>query len=244
MNAYLAGLLLSCTAFGQTGEELLHRMQQALGGAEGIAGIHDYDQIVHAQTWDRKGKPIRQVRKRTRWIRPDRLRLDQVGPGDTYALYFDGTFGWEILPGKRLADLSGGELEFARKYLSGFALNVWLADRNPAYHIASPARNVLRISEIDITLDPASWLPVKQNSISLADPAHPQASETQIKEWMTVERIKFPRRLWIFHDGVRLADITSEDIQLNRGLRPEDLARKPADLNPVLAGRYHGVRPP
>src|SRR2546430_11423342 len=38
------------------------------------------------------------------------LRLDQVGPGDTYVLFFDGTSGWEILPDKTVADLTGGEI--------------------------------------------------------------------------------------------------------------------------------------
>jgi hypothetical protein len=166
-----------------------------------------------------------------------------VGPGDTYALYFDGISGWEILPGKRLADLAG-ELEFAKRYLYGFTINIWLADTDPDYEATSPAANVVRVSDrkiandqLDITLDPVSWLPVKQASISLADPAHPATNENQFKEWMTVRGIKFPRRVWILHDGIRLADITTGQIKLNGGLRPADLAKKPADLNPVLSGR-------
>jgi hypothetical protein len=127
-----------------------------------------------------------------------------------------------------LADLVGDELEFARRYLSGFTISIWLADRNPDYEIASPAENVVRVSarkiandQLDITLDPVSWLPVKQASISLADPAHPESSENQFKEWMTVGGIKFPRRVCIPHDGIRLADITTGEIKLNGGLRPK-----------------------
>jgi hypothetical protein len=238
------GLFWAAAAFGQDGLALLHKMQQALGGANRIERIRDFDQLVRAQTWNRQGNPIGEVRKRTRWIKPNHLRLDQVGPGDTYALYFDGTSGWEILPGKHLADLAGGELEFAQKYLSGFELNIWLADRNRDYEVTSPAANVVRVSarkiansRTDITLDPVSWLPVKQASISLADPAHPTTSENQFKEWMTVHGIRFPRRVWILHDGVRLADITTEEIKLNGLFREADLATKPSDLNPVLAGR-------
>lgn len=244
MKTYLAGFLVCAAAFCQDGRALLHKMQQALGGADKIEKIHDFEQLVRAETWDRMGRPIGQVRKRTRWIKPKHLRLDEMGPGDTYALYFDGGSGWEILPGKHLADLAGGELEFAKKYLSDFTLNTWLADRNPDYEVTSPAGNVVRVSarkivngQLDITLDPVSWLPVKQTSISLADPVHPEPSETQIKEWMTVHGIKFPRRVWILHNGIRLADIATEEIKLNGGLRPADLAMKPADLDPVLAGR-------
>ena len=226
------------------GPTLLHKMQQALGGADKIEEIGDFEQLVHAQTWDRQGNPIGEGRKRTRWIKPNLLRLDHVGPGDTFALYFDGISGWEILPGKRLANLAGGELEFAQRYLSGFALSIWLADRNPDYEVTSPGRNVVRVSarkianhQDDITLDPVSWLPLKQASVSLADPANPQTSEDQFKEWMTVDGIKFLRRVWVFHGGIRLAEITTEEIKLNGGLRAADLARKPTGLDPVLAGR-------
>src|SRR5215469_13859708 len=67
---------------------------------------------------------------------PNLLRLDQIGPRDTYVLYFDGGLdsGWEILPdlknpekfrttGKPI-ELVGGELRFARGYLSGFQFNL------------------------------------------------------------------------------------------------------------------------
>src|SRR4029450_5530021 len=62
---------------------------------------------------------------------PNLVRLDQRGPRGTYVLYFDGASnsGWEILPDLRGLDpfkttgtaiaLSGGELQFARGYLSG-----------------------------------------------------------------------------------------------------------------------------
>jgi len=73
-------------------------MQNALGGVTKLSSIHDFDQSVTATTWDRHGRPLGQVRKRVRWVKPNLLRLDQVGPYDTYVLYFNGTAGWEILP--------------------------------------------------------------------------------------------------------------------------------------------------
>jgi hypothetical protein len=238
------GPLACAAAFGQDGQALLQEMQRALGGADKIAQIRDFEQLVRAETWDRKSNPIGLVRKRTRWIKPTTCVSTRWGPGDTCALYFDGASGWEILPGKRLAALAGGEMEFAKRYLFYFVVNIWLADRNPDYEVTSPARNVIRLSarriaddQLDITLDSASWLPVKQTSISSADPVHPTPSETQFKEWMTIDGTKFPRRVLILHDGIRLADIATEEIKVNRGLRPEDFAMKPADLNPVLSGR-------
>jgi hypothetical protein len=222
--------------------QLLHKMQEALGGAAKIAGIQDFEQSVGADTWDSDGNLHGRVRKRTRWIRPNILRLDQVGPDDTYALYFDGKAGWEILPDQSVADLAGGELKFAQKYLRDFNLLLWLADRDPLYAIASPAPNVLAISvkgdsssKLEITLDPVSSLPVKQTAVSLADPDNPVASETRFDQWAAFGGVMFAQRITILQRGKRVADITVEQTKLNGGLKPDQLAQKPSDLKPVMA---------
>src|SRR5690349_16588334 len=94
-----------------------------------------------------------------------------------------GRAGWEILPDLQSPDrfkttgtaieLAGGELEFARGYLSGFELTIWLADQTPGYTVASPGPNVLRIvhngKADDFTLDAVTSLPIKSAGISLAD---------------------------------------------------------------------------
>jgi hypothetical protein len=160
-------------------------MQTALGGSERIAAIRDYEESVQAETWNNEGKQNSEVSKRTRWITPSYLRLDQVGPDDTYVLYFDGKSGWEILPDKSVLPLVGDELQFAQKYLFGFRLKLWLADRDSRYLVESPAKNVIRISDkndktnkIDITLDPVSSLPVIQTDGS---------TETRLEQWSAVQ---------------------------------------------------------
>jgi hypothetical protein len=130
--------LLCCSASsGQDALQLFRKMQTALGGAEKIASVRDFEESVRAQAWHNDGRSMGEVRKRTRWIRPNILRLDQVGAEDTYVLYFDGTAGWEILPDKTVANLEGGELKFAQNYLSGLNLNFWLADRDSSRVITS-----------------------------------------------------------------------------------------------------------
>lgn len=218
-------------------------MQEALGGAKKIAAIRDFEQSVRAESWNgNTGQPIGEVRKRTRWIRPGYLRVDQVGLGSTYVLYFDGTSGWEILPGtQKVTELSGGELQFAQKYIRDFVLTIWLADRDPGYQITSSASNVVRISDgdvnhqLDITLDPVSHLPVKTTSISLSDPAHPIPSETMVTEWETVEGIRFAKHWKVLRRGIRVAEATVEQTTLNRGLKLEMLAMKPSGFKPVLS---------
>ena len=246
----LASLVLAVRAFSQDGLQLFHNMQDALGGADRIAAIRDFEQQVRAESWDgNTGRSLGDVRKRTRWMRPNYLRVDQVGPGSTYVLYFEGTSGWEILPGtQRVVELSGGELAFAQKYVRDFRLNTWLADRDPRYRITSPAQHVVRISDgdithqLDITLDPVSSLPIKTTSTSLADPAHPIPSDEVIAEWEIVQRIHFARRWSVFRSGVRVAAATVERTTVNSGLRPADLAAQPRDLRPVLSSRENVFR--
>jgi hypothetical protein len=125
--------LLCSSLRAQDGIELLHRMQQALGGADKIASVRDLDELVHAQTWREDGSARGAVHKRTRWISPSYLRLDQVGgDSNTYVLYFDGSSGWEIVPDKSgVVVLAGDELKFAEQYLQNLKFKLWLADRDP-----------------------------------------------------------------------------------------------------------------
>ncbi|MGO9271960.1 MAG: hypothetical protein ACLQOO_17130 [Terriglobia bacterium] len=247
-GASVIGFVLSFSpsGFPQDAIQLFSRMQEALGGAEKIASIHDFEETVRADAWHDDGSPIGEVPKRTRWVRPNLLRLDQVGPGDTYVLYFNGVSGWEILPDKTVADLAGGELKFAQHYLWGFDLNLWLADRDPRYVITSTAPYVVSISDKDdpsdrneFTLNAKTFLPLKTGSISMADPSRPVRDETRLEGWQEFGGVRFPQRITKFHDGRKVAAITVEKIMVNRGLRPDDLSARPPDLKPVmsLAGR-------
>ena len=74
----LALLLLSASGFPQAarrsspeGLKLFHKMQQALGGADKIAAVRDFEQQVRAESWNgNTGQSIGEGVKRTRWIRP------------------------------------------------------------------------------------------------------------------------------------------------------------------------------
>jgi hypothetical protein len=76
--------------------------------------------------------------------------------------------------------------------------------------------------------------PIKERTLSLANPAHPVWGETRIRAWETIEGLQFPRRYENFLNGARLADITLEYVRLNSGLSLADLAMKPRDLAPAI----------
>jgi hypothetical protein len=236
-------VVLSASASAQDGLPLFHKMQEALGGAAKISAIRDFEQEVRAESYDgNSGRSLGEVRKRTRWLRPNILRVDQLGPGSTYVLYFDGNSGWEILPGtKEVVALAGGELQFSQKYVRDFVLTTWLADRDPLYRITSPAPQVLRISDgdvshqLDITVDSGTGLPTKIASISLSNPANPISSESVNAEWETVGGVRFVRHWSVWRGGVRVAEATVEKTRLNSGLKAADFSAKPGDFRPVLS---------
>ena len=242
----LAGLLgvgLCRLGFSEDGLRLFHKMQDALGGAEKLAAVRDFEQTVRAESFDAEGRSMGDVRKRTRWISPSTVRLDQVGPGSAYVLYFDGKSGWEILPGTQEAvELTGGELNFAQGYVRGFFIRTWLADRDARFRISSPAEDVVRISDgdpahqLDLTLDPTSWLPIKETSMTLSDPAHPTSKDSVNSEWVNVGGVRLPSRFTVFRSGVRVAEMTGiDETRVNSGLKVEELSAKPPDRKPVFA---------
>ena len=229
VEALLVGfILVFCpSAFPQEATQLFHKMQEALGGENKIASIYDFENIVRAEAWHDDGRPMGVVRKRVRFIRPSYLRIDQVGREDTYVLYFDGTSGWEILPDGTVAGLVGDELRFAQRYLWGFHLILWLADRDPRRVISSPAPNVLVVTDKndpslkeELALDAKIFLPTNSGSLS---------------RWQAFAGVKFPQRISSFHNGTRVAVITVEQTRINQGLKLADLSVKPPDLKPVMA---------
>jgi hypothetical protein len=237
----------------QEGLLLLHKMQNGLGGAKRIAAVHDFDETIRAEAWDETGAPLGEVHKRTRWMRsPSTLRLDQIGPRGTYVLYLDGGSGsgWEILPDLRSPDrfkttgtpieLAGGELEFARSYLSGFDLNLWLADMR-GYTVTSRRPNVLRIEHdgnaTDFTLDPVTRLPVKTTGVSLAEPDRQVAAEMRYEGWREISGVRFPTHRVNYLSGVKRGEVTTAAIHVNVGLRPQELAAKPANFAPDIPHR-------
>src|SRR5690348_550278 len=79
----------------QEGLQLFHQMQIALGGRKKIASIRDFEECIRGDGWNDDGNYQGVAYKRTRWVNPDIVRLDQVGESN-YVLFFDGTSGWEI----------------------------------------------------------------------------------------------------------------------------------------------------
>jgi hypothetical protein len=241
--AALLVTLLPVASVAQDGMQLFHKMQSALGGRNKIAAIRDLQECVRAHAWDDEGKPHGEVYKRTRWIRPNVLRLDQVGPGNSYVIYFDGMAGWEILPDKGFLQLAGDELDFARGYLNGLDVNVWLADGKANNIFSTSAPNVITISTRDddssrteITLNSKTLLPEKEEVVSISHKSHSVVTRTRkFEDWGAFQGVMFPQRIINFHGDRKVADIRLKELKLDSGMTTDDLAVRPKGLNSEMS---------
>jgi hypothetical protein len=80
--------------------------------------------------------------------------------------------------------------------------------------------------KLELTLDPATFLLVKNSAISISDTGQPIAQEMRLEKWTAVEGIRFPHRSINIHDGVKRAEITVESMKVSSGMNPADLALK------------------
>ena len=228
----------------QDAKELFRSMQRSLGGQDKIAAVYDFEQCVRANAWDNDGKFHGVVYKRTRWIKPNTLRLDQVGSGNSYVVYFDGESGWEMLPDKGFVPLAGDELEFVKGYLHGIDLKSWLVGGDATNEFMSPASDVVAIStkgdsshRTEIRLDPATLLPTEERLVSVKKGNVQVVNQTrQFVGWKAIQGIKFPRRIINFHGSQKVADINIQTIKLDGALKAKDLSERPSDLKPVMSG--------
>ncbi len=90
---------------------------------------------------------------------------------------------------------------------------------------------------LSVSADSVTWLPIKSAGVSLADPDHPVAAEMRYGRWRKFSGVRFPTHRVNYHSGVNRGEVTSEIIQVNAGLKPKELATKPADFAPEIPRR-------
>jgi hypothetical protein len=52
--------------------------------------------------------------------------------------------------------------------------------------------------------------------------------------WKEISGVRFPTHRVSYHSNVKRGEVTTEDIRVNSGLSPDDLAAKPTDMMPDL----------
>jgi predicted Zn-dependent peptidase len=209
------------------GRELLQRAQQAVGGADRLAGVKDYTQA--AEVLLQMGGGSLKSKQTNRWLAAGHFRQDQELPFGKMSVYSDGATGWMVTP-----QGSGPMPEAVVKQVRGELLrnlfHLLLSDRREGLTVNAAGDNRIEVSDpagnsVRLELD-ANGLPLKR-SYSTVGPAGPAEVEETFSDWREVSGVRLPFKSVVTQGGKPAAEATILEWKLNTGLTAEELGKKP-----------------
>jgi len=208
----------------ERGRALLKRAQQAMGGADKIAGVKDFTEAAEmAMDASAGGMKIRQ---QNRWIAPGVFRQDQMLPFGTIVAFSDGKSGWLALPPPQgLKPMPAPVLKQAQGEIFRQWLTLILSNRDASRTVNAVGPNAVEISaggeSVRVEFDEATGLPVRQ--------IYTEGAEVRAtySDWREVAGVKLPFKATIEQNGKKMADVSVSEIKLNTGLNADELSKKP-----------------
>ncbi|MDQ6665495.1 MAG: insulinase family protein, partial [Acidobacteriota bacterium] len=213
----------------EKGKQLLQRVQQAVGGADKLAAVHDFEEKVAFQVdQSAGGMKVSQI---IQWISPSSFRQESVLPFGKMSAYSDGTSGWIVTP-QGGGPLPAAQLKQIQEELFRIYFPLLLSDRSPDRTVNLVGDGVVEISgkggpSVRLFIDPKTNLPIKETYQSAQQQGPPTTIEETFSDFEAVQGIQTPRKLSIIQNGHKFADIAVQEFKVNTGLKPEDLSKKP-----------------
>jgi zinc protease len=211
------------------GRELLARVHQALGGADQLAAIHDFTEVVEMDTAAGSGRM--KVKQTNRWIAPSHFHQESIFPFGRLVVYFDGAEGWLSAP-QGTQPLAGAILKQAQGQAFRSLITLLLSDRDPLRKVNLADDNLIEISDqrgnvARLLVDQKTALPAKL-SYQIAQGAGPASFAAEVfSDWKPVGEIRLPHHITIQQDGRPATEVTVLDWLCNSGLNPEVLSKRP-----------------
>jgi hypothetical protein len=212
-------------AAAEHGRALLKRAQQAMGGADKLAGVKDVTESAEMTMAPAAGGM--KMKQQVRWVAPGFFRQDQVLPIGTIVAYSDGKTGWLSDPrGVRPMDPA------VIKQVQGEILRQWftliLSDRDSSRTVSAAGPKSVQISTADgqsvrVELDDATGLPIR---LFYKEGAMGSVKET-FSDWREVDGIKLPFKVLMEQNEQKVGEVAISEIKLNTGIKPEELSKKP-----------------
>ncbi len=211
---------------------ILARAQQAMGGADKLAGVKDMTRTVEMAMDPTAGgftiKETTQVMLGS--AGGEHLRMDQTLPVGKIVAYTDGKAGFLITP-QGVMGMPPEVLRQARGDLFRQLPPLMLAARDSALTVSAAGDNTVEISggglSVKVDFDPATGLP---STLNYQEPGQ-NGAPSQVVETMTDWRdagggIKMPFKVALEQGGRKVGDGTVSAYQLNTGLKAEDLSKR------------------
>jgi outer membrane lipoprotein-sorting protein len=240
-------ILLSCSLFGQTADDLVAKYVQARGGMDKIKSVQTV-RMSGAMTTAQIDVPIVMLMKR-----PNLVRMEFEVQGLTGVRAFDGQNGWALMPflgspdpapitGQELkefgdqADIDGGLVDYKVKGSTIELLGKDKVEGADAYKLKLTRKN----GDTDtVFLDANTYLQIREEGQRTVQGAL-KDFETNISDYRDVEGLKFP---FAIVSGVKgetnRQKLTIEKVELNIPADPALFKMPPASAAPTPASAQH-----
>lgn len=201
----------------RAGVQILRRIQAALGGADRLAAVRDYDFVYDAELGG--SGP---ARVRTRWLRVGVLRQDQQLPSGRATVFYNGKIGWSAT-GPNPRSLAPETVRRVQGELFRTFCVLPLADRNAEHLVTSLGAGAVYVGDrkeqsVRIVVDSETGLPLKYS--------YPGADQL-ITGWRDVDGVKAPARYTILRSGQGADEYTLVEASVNSGVTEEELSGRP-----------------
>ena len=213
----------------EKGKQLLARAQQAAGGVERLAAVKDTTQVAEWQ-FDAAAGGL-QLKKTDRWIAPEILRQESVSAAGRITAFFDGKSGWIASAGGSML-LAGAPLKQVQGDLFRLYLRMLLSDRIAGRAVNATGDATVEIGDAtgqiaQLEFDAATGLPRKLLYEAVTGGSQPVSVEEEYADFRAVGGVKVPFKITVTQGGRKYAAVAVTDFQIDTGLKPQDLGRRP-----------------
>ncbi len=214
-------------AAAERGRAMLKRAQQAMGGADKIAGVKDVTESAEMTMSPAAGGM--KMKQQIRWVAPSFFRQDQVLPIGNIVAYSDGKTGWLATP-QGLMPMTPQVMKQAQGEIFREWVTLILSDRDATRTVSAAGPKSVQISGPDgdsvrLEFDDATGLPVRQ-VYKEAAMGGAEVRET-FSDWREVDGVKFPFKVLMEQNEKKVGEVTVSEIKLNSGVTAEELGKKP-----------------
>jgi hypothetical protein len=210
----------------QDGIRLLHRAQDAMGGAERLAAVKDTTHVMEITLEPAAGGY--RLTQTSRYITPSHFRQDQETPFGRIVVYSDGETGWMATP-QGTAPVSTDVLATVRGVLFRQPTALMLSDRDSSRSVGMAGEHAVSIlaaggQEVEIEFSPDTGLPLRQSYVVVAADGSRRERRETFTDWRDVDGLRFPFKAVQFENGVRMLEVDVFEYHVNTGLTPIELS--------------------
>jgi zinc protease len=210
------------------GKTMLQRAQQAMGGADKLAGIKDMTMQLEMTLGAAQGGF--KMQQQIKYLAPDHYRQDQVLPFATVTAYIHGNTGWIATP-QGVQDMPPPVVEQAQGEVFRNIATLMLSDRVAGRRVNAVDNSTIEITggaqSVKVTFDPATGLPQKLTYRDVGETGAPTEVVETWSDYRDATGFRFPFKSRLEQGGQPAGESVISSYSFNTGLKPEEIGKRP-----------------